>query len=428
MPPKKGFNKKTAQKFALVYRSTEDPLYNDDEAPKQVLVPVEDLNSRENKQERKNRYKKPIMFGEEDDQKFKESGGRDNEGEAALYGIYFDDSKYDYMQHLKPIGTTPDAVFVSKRDREKKEKNVGLLLNPEYAARNNISLPKEVLPSEHTVKRTYQDQQNIPDAIAGFQPDMDPALREVLEALDDDEYNVDEDEQDDDLFNELLKSGEMDSEDDAYYDDEYDEDYDQEYDDYSDNDSVAGAKDSSIMQRIPDMGSSISANGSSYIDSGIPDLDSGVPDIESAVPVSANGANEQDWEKDFRDLKISQSTFKYQAGIDNGHSEAEDEVGSLSAVTAVTRKNQSKKKKKKNFGGPGTEMTGLSMSSSANYRNEGLTLLDDRFDTIEEEYLDDTVEDNYETFDIKKERADLESILDDFLDNYAIDGKKLIKK
>ena len=29
---------------------------------------------------------------------------RNNEGEAALYGITFDDSKYDYMQHLKPMG------------------------------------------------------------------------------------------------------------------------------------------------------------------------------------------------------------------------------------------------------------------------------------------------------------------------------------
>jgi protein LTV1 len=29
---------------------------------------------------------------------------RDNEGEAAEYGIYFDDTTYDYMQHLRDIG------------------------------------------------------------------------------------------------------------------------------------------------------------------------------------------------------------------------------------------------------------------------------------------------------------------------------------
>lgn len=392
MPPKRKFDKKTAQKFTVVNRSIEDPLYYDNEASQNVLVLVDNLNSKENKDIRKNKYKKqPITFTNQDAEEFKKQGIRDNEGEAANYGIFFDDTKYDYMQHLKPIGAS-DAVFISKRDQEKKDKkHTGLLLNPEYAVANNVNLPKELLPSEEVIKRTYQDQQNIPDAIAGFQPDMDPALREILEALDDEEYIGDE-EEDDDLFNELLKGGEADSDDDNDY-------YDEDYDYYSDDGSV----------------SSVKAKGHNV-----------KPEILPYIPPTSNKDEpEEDWEAAFRQFKIDQAKSKAAAGYDTD-SEAEDEVASLSVVAKGTKKNKGKKKNK--FGGPGTEMTGLSMSSSANFRNAGLALLDDRFDTIEEEYADDNVEENHEAFDITKERPDLESILDDFLDNYAVEGKRLIRK
>ena len=37
---------------------------------------------------------------------------RENEGEAAEYGIFFDDTEYDYMQHLRTVGEVPDAVLL----------------------------------------------------------------------------------------------------------------------------------------------------------------------------------------------------------------------------------------------------------------------------------------------------------------------------
>ena len=55
-------------------------------------------------------------------------------------------------------------------------------------------------------KPTYQDQQNVPDAIAGFKPDMDPRLREALEALEDEAFVQDGD--DDDIFGELAANAE----------------------------------------------------------------------------------------------------------------------------------------------------------------------------------------------------------------------------
>merc|ERR1712093_387051 len=65
-------------------------------------------------------------------------------------------------------------------------------------------LDDEILPSKNLRKVTYQAQQDVPDVLAGFQPDMDPRLREVLVALEDDAY-VDDD---DDIFGELAKDGE----------------------------------------------------------------------------------------------------------------------------------------------------------------------------------------------------------------------------
>lgn len=54
-------------------------------------------------------------------------------------------------------------------------------------------------------RRTYQDMQDVPDEIAGFQPNMDPRLREALEALEDDDY-VDE-QTDEDYFGALTQGG-----------------------------------------------------------------------------------------------------------------------------------------------------------------------------------------------------------------------------
>jgi protein LTV1 len=47
---------------------------------------------------------------------------RENEGEAAEYGIFFDDTEYDYMQHLRPVGEAADAVLLEAPSKDKKGK------------------------------------------------------------------------------------------------------------------------------------------------------------------------------------------------------------------------------------------------------------------------------------------------------------------
>jgi protein LTV1 len=138
---------------------------------------------------------------------------RKNEGEAANYGVYYDDTEYDYMQHMRDLGSGGgEAYFVEAPSEKKKGKQkldladalrntslddrqseAGLSISSNISSVSDM-FGEDLAPSEFVRKTTYQDQQNIPDALAGFQPDMDPRLREVLEALEDDAYVDDEDD------------------------------------------------------------------------------------------------------------------------------------------------------------------------------------------------------------------------------------------
>lgn len=83
-------------------------------------------------------------------------------GEAAKYGIFFDDRNYDYQRHLRVIGETPDAVFIpANASSRSKEIDLVHMFDDEELAGN--------------------------DSLAAAAKD-DPAVREVLEALEDEAY------------------------------------------------------------------------------------------------------------------------------------------------------------------------------------------------------------------------------------------------
>jgi protein LTV1 len=127
---------------------------------------------------------------------------RANVGEAALYDIYFDDTEYDYMQHLRPVGAEEEGVeSVLVEAPAIPQKSKGKSKDP-ISLRD---LPPEALPSASEMPRNYESQEAIPSSIAGFQPDMDPHLRQVLEALEDDAF-VD-DNLEDHFFGELVAEG-----------------------------------------------------------------------------------------------------------------------------------------------------------------------------------------------------------------------------
>lgn len=129
---------------------------------------------------------------------------RANIGEAAEYGVYFDDTDYDYMQHLRPVGVTADAVLLeapSKGKGKGKSKEI-------------VTLPDESLPSQNelSLAAARDAMQSIPSELAGFNPNLDQHLRQTLEALEDDAFVGNNDEGGEqemvDIFGELLGGGE----------------------------------------------------------------------------------------------------------------------------------------------------------------------------------------------------------------------------
>ncbi|KAI8146197.1 Low temperature viability protein-domain-containing protein [Fennellomyces sp. T-0311] len=321
-------DRKEAKHYHVVHRSQRDPLINDAEASDRVLKEVIPSNLAKHKSQAEidNVKRKPEKLSQEEIDR--------RVGHAAMQGIYFDDTAdYDYTQHLRAIGGSTEAVFLEAPKKEEKPKKSSALAFKDEE-RQVIELPSDVLPSSIEMNVGVMGQSTGLDG--GLQPDMDPRLREIMEALEDEEYV--EDDLEEDFFDELNADGP------EYVHEEYeDEDYEDEMDDGNYN-----------------------------------------------------------WEAAFRNFQRG----KQRRGSDSDFSDDDD---------VLERQ---------------TRQTGFSVSSSVMHRNKQLTLLDDRFDKIEEEYLREEDEDDYyeEEGQTLEERADFESILDDFLDKYEIVGKKMQPK
>lgn len=330
---------------------------------------------------------------------------RQNEGEAATYGITYDDSAYDYMQHLRPVGEFGfDSVLLEAPVKEKKGKG-------KASGDDLFKMPEEVLASknEMSVQDVYARQEAIPRELQGFQPDMDPHLRQVLEALEDDAF-VDEEADDMDVFGELLGSGEVD-------DGEEVEEF--EFAEW------------------------------------------GVDDDERTENGEDREDREETWEDRFRAFKkagghpkvVSNGGWDDEYEVDSAErSEMADTVGSL--VSGIDDLMVRGGKKRHGKRGP-SDASGMSMSSSNVYRNDNLRTLDERFDALERQYdLDDDEEEEWMDDDVsiapsymssvsrvsflrgdeptgsgpaapEVSREDFDAIMDDFLDNYEVVGNRM---
>ena len=129
-------------------------------------------------------------------------------GESAKYGIYYDDRVYDYTRHLKPIGVTPGAVYVDAKVKSSVETEENIMDKLNKATYANIS-----------------------------QLDLDPNVREALEALEDEAYVVNEVV--DDYFQHLDEDTLTDEDDSLDVSDDFEMDFgDAEcYDDFEDKDT-----------------------------------------------------------------------------------------------------------------------------------------------------------------------------------------------
>lgn len=420
----KKFTSKNSQKFAVVHRPHDDPNYYDADATEHVLVPVDPKGKQAVKQ-RPQRQRKPV---------------NEHVGEARIYGIGFDDSKYDYTQHLKPIGQDPNAVFIAKTPAQApaKKKNIEDLFVEDTYKGEAPTRPDSVFKFGMAKPEYLKHQQDVPDDIRGFKPDMNPALREVLEALEDEAYVVNEDivvedpkkkkgkkkvevaddleEEDDDIFAELLQGGEVGS--DGEFQDEFDEWDMDNLDEYEETHYQDEMKQFDNIDNLEDL---------------------------QGIDYQADVMRFQKQQKKKFEEFESDNEFDSDAEGDDlsrggnvSEDEEEEEDGDvLGDLPTINKKSTGKKKRKeRKKKGAMSDISGFSMSSSAIARTETMTILDDKYDNIiasyenyEEEQLDDEYE-NAKPFNMEEERADFESMLDDFLDNYELDagGRKIVKK
>ena len=341
---------------------------------------------------------------------------RENEGEAAEHGIYYDDTEYDYMQHVRDLnaGDGNDGSFFVEayagNKRKGKEK-----MSLEDALRQSTlqdspgasgapstvgSLLEDSQSSIHTSNSSaYQSQQNVPDEIAGFQPDMDPRLREALEALDDDAY-VDDEE---DFFGEITHDkGELTLE-------EFEDSLYQGFDEGDEDEGWESDVTEKAPQGHPPLNATESTSSTTFhADLHQSTTDSGIP-IQPPPPASTDPATaptpNPDWLSEYRKFQQSQQRQKQPLPTTTtSHkqtprisSDAQSTLLSSSASTAPTLYTEGgtpipRKKRRK---GALTNPSNYSMTSSALVRTEGLTLLDARFDKMEEAYApDDDLEDD----------------------------------
>ncbi|CAK7244002.1 MAG: Protein ltv1 [Sporothrix thermara] len=447
MARRKWIDKKSAAHFTLVHRPQNDPRIHDESAPAMVLNPTQapNLNGTSSGTSIRSRRLDDLasQLGSDVD------AIRANEGEAANFGVFFDDTEYDYMQHLREIGQSGgEAVFVEStaslnaaNKARQKTSLADALQKMDLQHRSEDLLDEDILPAKALQRITYQNQQDVPDAIAGFKPDMDPRLREVLEALEDEAY-VDDDESNDDLFQELAKDGEeldQDEFEDTYgYDDDDDDDGwesdatekpTKPHTGFADSRAGRGTdgdEDDEARDTVPEL-----VDLSAAAQQAPPPLgEGGVEGIEGAEGPS------DDWMEDFKKFKKDQSTAGGAAAPRKKITPAMSEV--QSSVWTTTTMGGRKKKRK----GALTQQSGFSMTSSSLVRTEQLTLLDARFDKIDELYNNDDDEGMSGYGDDMKSvsafsttssvqgplRGDFDGIMDEFLGGYRMQGKRAVKK
>lgn len=442
-------DKSNSTTYQLVHRAQNDPLIHDVSSSSMVFQEVAPTQARKT---RNRRDLEDELFGNSERSSvisgFDAGGIRENEGEAAEYGVYYDDTEYDYMQHLRDVGSESNvgtsAVWVSADQGKGKQKQKQSL--SEALARLDIEHEKDqaekkgkivdpsILPSSSFRKSTYQDQQDVPDVLAGFQPDMDPRLREVLEALDDDAY-VDE-EEDGDFFTSIAKDGEEvsleDFEDNLYQDNnaEWLEGDDEGWE--SDRTIKANETNNQVPQLTTDQ------------------IQNSTDKTSSTITATSDDG---DFMSKFRDLPSS-----IKKPIASGNPLPAGAVSVYSTTPSSLLSGMKRKKRK----GAQTSTSSFSMTSSSIARTEGLQTLDARFDRVLESYAEEDEDAEYDdntslasgrsgmskasgisrvsgmsglstashrsAISELVNRTEFDSLMDEFLGEHEIKGKRRVRK
>lgn len=420
MAPKSIWRQPNAVHFQLVHRSQRDIMRHDPDAGAGVLKPFEPLNRAglKGKSRAELMQEDPSLGAEGDD-----ALPRKNIGQAALYGIYYDDTEYDYMQHLRAINDTEnsmrggvdeeddtEAVWIPSAVPSKQKA-------PSFAWKDDEKKHDLMLPSSAFASEEISLSQAYDDATPqGLQPDMDPHLRQTLEALDDDAF-VDDD-LNDDFFQDLVQDGVWSGQREAG-------------DEWRD---AAPEGDDIWLDPVDRAKRELASAGG----------DESALSLEARVALfkaraKAADSDEEDEERDT--LGELGPPVPRRVRPSGSVSSSGSALGKKGKPGALARRAASTK-----AGSVSGASSAWSMTSSSMYRNPALTELDSQFDQVIRNYggqatgdpeLDalhgafDDVQDDEEDEELDSEtaekltRSDLDAILDEFLDHHEVIGGKL---
>ena len=289
------------------------------------------------------------------------------QGDAAAYGIFYDDADdYDYLQHLRPVGgdgatkqgAVGDAFFVEAPDSKNqkgggkgkgkgKDALAGFELSEAALARHEagrttaadatpFEMPEDVLPSHPLDEVSYTELTTSRVEPGGLRPDLDPSIREVLEALDDDAYAEGEEDDEDAFWDGVLSGGQVGGvEEQEWEDDE------------------AGANE------VPEL------------------VVAAQQGVENLAIRDNDDAGEGSWAavKQFKAANGGANVGSDDEDEEDYASEGGDTIADLRSTLAKTKRPLRK--------ASGSAMgSAFSMSSSSMFRNDGLRTLDDRFDQV----------------------------------------------
>jgi len=137
-----------------------------------------------------------------------------------------------------------------------------------------------------------------------------------------------------------------------------------------------------------------------------------------------DGEDEAEWVARFAAFKREQAHNPTGITLSDSGSEEADTVGQIPEFSATRNRRRRRDT---------SDASGFSMSSSSIFRSDGLRDLDDRFDQIEKEYIEDegsedeppTSNDSDSAPELITSRDDFDSLMDDLLHNYEVSSGKM---
>ncbi len=161
--------------------------YEDD--PEEEMVDLDDLDAEFDK------YADYIdIEGESDGEHVKPVLNEEKVGEAAKYGILFDDRSYDYTKHLRSVGVTPGAVLINapgtastRNTSDKPAKREDF-----FSTEAKVEVVESDSGEEFIDPILIEANMRARDEYRALldKASNDPTLKEILEALEDDRYCV----------------------------------------------------------------------------------------------------------------------------------------------------------------------------------------------------------------------------------------------